>query len=226
MPLAIPQTHSAFYPHRITSTCKCNFESDWCVHNGRQQQNKGIKISRKGGYEWKDSNKAESFFRINFYVYTDMDDRERARARDKTKNFVGGTTCPFFSGYDHFLAAMIKWEMLAASKVKMSGGGKKGEQEHKQQHFFASTSVQITLRAEATFSRCELAGKKRRKKIQTSITSKLYYQIRFIVVLKLKNEIRQRRSPAWNKLDAVVSRLCFKLMLWMTNGKTLVKFRS
>ena len=31
--------------------------------------------------------------------------------------------------------------------------GKKGEQEHKQKNFFASTSVQITLRAEATFYR-------------------------------------------------------------------------
>ena len=83
-----------------------------------------------------------------------MDDRERARARDKTKNFVGGTTSPFFSGDD-------KMRNASSQQGENERRGKKGEQEHKQQHFFASTSVQITLRAEATFSRCELAGKKK-----------------------------------------------------------------
>ena len=32
-----------------------------------------------------------------------------------------------------------------------------------------------------------------------------------------------RRSDAWNKLVAVVSRLCFKLMLWMNIDKTVVR---
>ena len=39
--------------------------------------------------------------------------------------------------------------------------GKKGEQEHKQQNFLASTSVQITLRAEATFYAVRTSGGKK-----------------------------------------------------------------
>ena len=33
--------------------------------------------------EPEDDNQAESSFRLNFNVYTDVDNRERARARDK-----------------------------------------------------------------------------------------------------------------------------------------------
>ena len=50
-----------------------------------------------------------------------MDNRERARARDKkTKetNFFG-------KKYENFIAAVRKCEMLATTKVKMSGSEKK-----------------------------------------------------------------------------------------------------
>ena len=54
------------------------------------------------------------FFGVIFYVYTNVDNRERARAsywkqRRRTWKFKG---------------AVRKWEMLAASKVEMSGSEK------------------------------------------------------------------------------------------------------
>ena len=61
------------------------------------------------------------FFGAIFYVYTNVDKREWARAiellKTKESNFVGRKTWKF-------KAAMRKWEMLAASKVKMSGSEK------------------------------------------------------------------------------------------------------
>ena len=60
-----------------------------------------------------------------------MDDRERARARDKTKNFVRGTTCPFFSGDD---------KMRNAS-------GQQGENERRGKKANRNTSNNIFLRA-------------------------------------------------------------------------------
>ena len=60
------------------------------------------------------------FFGVIFYVYTNVDNRERARAsllKTKETNFVGRKTWKF-------KAAVRKWEMLAASKVKMSGSEK------------------------------------------------------------------------------------------------------
>ena len=60
------------------------------------------------------------FFGVIFYVYTNVDNRERARAsllKTKETNFVGRKTWKF-------KAAVRKLEMLAASKVKMSGSEK------------------------------------------------------------------------------------------------------
>ena len=57
------------------------------------------------------------FFDVIFDVYTHVNNRERARASDwkkKETNFVGRKTWKF-------KAAVRQWEMLAASKVKMSG---------------------------------------------------------------------------------------------------------
>ena len=59
------------------------------------------------------NNKADSFFRLDFNVYTDVDSRERARARDKTNKKK--------EKHENFIAAVRKWEMQAATKVKMSG---------------------------------------------------------------------------------------------------------
>ena len=58
------------------------------------------------------------------YVFTYVDNRERAKALVKKKtNFVGRKT---------WKVAVRKWEMLAASKVNKSGSDKKSEREHKQ----------------------------------------------------------------------------------------------
>ena len=54
-----------------------------------------------------------------------MDNREKARARNKNAtdtNFVGSKK--------NFVAEVRKWEMLAVTKVKMSGKEDKSEQEH------------------------------------------------------------------------------------------------
>ena len=59
------------------------------------------------------------FFDVIFYVYTHVDNRERARASDwkQETNFVGRKTWKL-------KAAVRQWEMRAASKVKMSGNEK------------------------------------------------------------------------------------------------------
>ena len=64
--------------------------------------------------------KAESFFRLNFNIYTNVDNREKARTWNKKNNwdnFVGRK-------HENFVAAVRKWEMLAATKVKMNGSEK------------------------------------------------------------------------------------------------------
>ena len=51
-------------------------------------------------FQHKNSNKAESF-RLKFNVYTDVDDKESARAREKKTtetNFVGKKTCNCYGG--------------------------------------------------------------------------------------------------------------------------------
>ena len=64
--------------------------------------------------------------RLNFYIYIDLDDRERARARDtKQKRPIS-----FEEKHENFIAAERKREMLAATKVKMSGSEKKVSEAH------------------------------------------------------------------------------------------------
>ena len=44
---------------------------------------------------------ADSFFRLNFSVYINLNNKERARARDKNQrrqNFIGRKTKTFYSG--------------------------------------------------------------------------------------------------------------------------------
>ena len=82
------------------------------------------------------NNKAESFFRLNFNAYINVDNREKARARNKTTtttktNLVGRKTSTFYSG-------ATKMEMPASTRVKMSGREKpKWTKEHK--HFLHKT---------------------------------------------------------------------------------------
>ena len=55
----------------------------------------------------------ESFFRLNFNIYSYVDNRQRARPR-KIMNFS-------LRECEHIIAAVGKCEMLGASKVKMRG---------------------------------------------------------------------------------------------------------
>ena len=68
----------------------------------------------------KKQQQSRAFFGAIFYVYTNVDNRERARAsywKKEETNFVGRKTW-------ELKAAVRKLEMLAASKVKMSGSEK------------------------------------------------------------------------------------------------------
>ena len=60
------------------------------------------------------------FFDIIFDVYTHVGNRERARASDcKQRRRIS-----LQEKHENVIAAVRKWEMLAASKVKMSGSEK------------------------------------------------------------------------------------------------------
>ena len=71
------------------------------------------------------------FFGIIFYVYTNVENRERARAsywkQIKETNFAGIKTWKF-------KAEVRKWEMLVSSKVKMGSSENKSEHEHRKQN--------------------------------------------------------------------------------------------
>ena len=63
-------------------------------------------------------------------IYIHVDNREKSRASDKKHR----RRISLEEKLEHFIAAVRKWEMLAASKV--SGSEKnKSEQEHEQQNF-------------------------------------------------------------------------------------------
>ena len=73
------------------------------------------------------NNKADSFFRLNFNVYIDVDNRERARARDKnTKetNFVGKKK------HGHFIAEVRNRGNACGHPGENERNEKKSEQEH------------------------------------------------------------------------------------------------
>ena len=61
--------------------------------------------------------------RLNFYIYIDLDDRERARARARDRKQKRPISLE--EKHENFIAAERKREMLAATKVKMSGSEKK-----------------------------------------------------------------------------------------------------
>ena len=66
------------------------------------------------------TNKADSFFRLNFNVCIDVDNREWARVRDKKQR----RPMTLEGLHGNFMAVVWKWEMLAATKMKMSGSEK------------------------------------------------------------------------------------------------------
>ena len=71
--------------------------------------------------------KADPFFELNFNVYIiGVDNREKARARDKKQM---ETWILLEELYENFIAAVRKWEMLVATKVKMSGSKNNGVSE-------------------------------------------------------------------------------------------------
>ena len=71
--------------------------------------------------KYNNKNKADYFFRLNFNVYINVDKRERARARDKKQR----RPISLEEKRENFIAVVRKWEMLAATEVKMSGSEKK-----------------------------------------------------------------------------------------------------
>ena len=78
-------------------------------------------------YREKATTKPSLFFRLNVIVY-DVYNREilRARSRDKKQRrwiFIRNKTWDFYM-------LVTKWEMLVASKVKMSSSEKESKQEH------------------------------------------------------------------------------------------------
>ena len=66
------------------------------------------------------NNKADSFFPLNFNVYVNVDNRERDKARDKKRR----RPISLEEKRENFIAVVSKGEMLAASKVKISGSEK------------------------------------------------------------------------------------------------------
>ena len=65
--------------------------------------------------------KAEFFVRLNFNVYINVENRERAKARNTQQL----RPISLEEKHQNFTAAVRKWEMLAATKVKMCGNKKK-----------------------------------------------------------------------------------------------------
>ena len=65
--------------------------------------------------------KAEFFVRLNFNVYINVENRERAKGRNTQQL----RPISLEEKHQNFTAAVRKWEMLAATKVKMCGNQKK-----------------------------------------------------------------------------------------------------
>ena len=103
------------------------------------------------------NNKAGSFFRLDFNVYTDVDNRERARAKDKK------TREKKKEKHENFIAAVRKWEMQAATKVKISGSDKKVNRNK-----YDFSSIKRVTRKFLDVSRCSRA-KQRQRNVQKSV---------------------------------------------------------
>ena len=103
------------------------------------------------------NNKAGSFFRLDFNVYTDVDNRERARAKDeKTKEKKK-------EKHENFIAAVRKWEMQVAIKVKISGSDEKVNR-----NTYDFSSIKRATRKFLDVSRCSRA-KQRQRNVQKSV---------------------------------------------------------
>ena len=87
-----------------------------------------------------------------------LNEKKSYSEREKTKKtvFVGGTTW-------NFVAALRKWEMLAATRMKMSDSEKKSEKEHVR-HFLYKTHNQEVSRS-FTLKACKTTAKKWTKKV-------------------------------------------------------------
>ena len=96
---------------------------------------------------------------------------QRARARDKIQ-------LRYFlleEQHENFVAAVRKWEMLAATTVKMSGSEKKVQEQVR--HFF----IKRLTRKFMEVSRCSRA-KQRQRNVQKSVLFCYFFAIRPIVV--------------------------------------------
>ena len=78
-----------------------------------------------------------------------MGNREIARARNKKQR----RPISLEEKHENSIAAMRKWEMLAATKVKMSDSENKSEQEHIQ-NFFHKTCKSCKTTAKRSTKKC------------------------------------------------------------------------
>ena len=79
------------------------------------------RIASRAFRDKNNNNKANSFFRLNFNVYIDVDNGERARARDKKQR----RKISLKEKHENFIVAVRNMDILAATKVKMGGSEKK-----------------------------------------------------------------------------------------------------
>ena len=80
----------------------------------------GRKTHGRRTFREKKQQQSRVFFDIIFDVYTHVGNRERVRASDcKQRRRIS-----LQEKHENVIAAVRKWEMLAASKVKMSGSEK------------------------------------------------------------------------------------------------------
>ena len=110
---------------RLISFCPCYWDTlrlgRLCMHLRVSGVNRMATRTLRGKVN---NNKAESFFRLNLSVYIDLDNRERAKARDN-KQRRSFSVQSLEEKHKNFIPGVRKWEMLAASKAKMSDNVKK-----------------------------------------------------------------------------------------------------
>ena len=100
----------------------------------------------------------ESFFRLNFDVYLDVDNKARARAKDKQRKPIS-----LEEKREIFIGAVRKWEMLEATKGKMRSSKKKSEKEHSYIY-----SIKRVIGKFLEVSRCSHA-KQRHRNVQKNV---------------------------------------------------------
>ena len=97
-----------------------------------------------GNLEREEKIQSRVFFDVIFDVYTYVDNSERARASDSKQR----RRISMEEKHENFIAAVRKWEMLAAGKVKLSGSEKNNNMTTKS---LVSTYDNSTIKTRGTF---------------------------------------------------------------------------